>query len=81
MVVVWHLLHDQTHYHYLREQTFITKLQEWARKIGRDHLPQGKSRPFVEHHLLALGLHQLAENLISDKKGKLLVQNRNAHQT
>jgi transposase len=81
LVVVWHLLHDQTHYHYLREQTFITKLQEWARKIGRDHLPQGKSRPFVEHHLLALGLHQLAENLISDKKGKLLVQNRNAHQT
>jgi transposase len=74
LVVIWHLLHDQTHYYYLSEQTFVTKLQDWARKIGREYLPQGKSRLFVEQQLHALGLNQIADNLISDKKGRLFLQ-------
>jgi hypothetical protein len=43
-----------TPYYYLRPQAFVTKLQEWAYRIGRDHLPASSAREFVYDHLCAL---------------------------
>ena len=81
LVVIWHLLHKSEHYHYRRDQTFVTKLQEWARTIGKAHWQVASSREFVEQQLHQLGLSHIVDALISSKKGKLMVQFRNAHQT
>jgi transposase len=63
LVTIWHLLTNQSVYHYLRPQTFVTKLQEWAFRIGRDHLPAANSKEFVRTHLEALGMQSLANSL------------------
>jgi transposase len=63
LVVVWHLLAEESSYRYLRPQTFVTKLQEWAFRIGQEHLPASSSKEFVYDHLERLGLHHLAQSL------------------
>lgn len=63
LVVIWHLLAEESTYRYLRPQTFVTKLQEWAFRIGQDHLPVPSSKEFVYDHLARLGLHHLAQSL------------------
>jgi hypothetical protein len=72
--LIWHLLTNQETYRYLQSQTLVTKLQQWAVRIGRAHLPAASTGEFVRHHLLALGLHGLVASLILTKKGHLRVQ-------
>jgi transposase len=75
LVVIWHLLTEQSVYYHLRPQTFVTKLQEWAYRIGRDILPAASAKEFVRDHLTALGLVQLAVSLAtSGPHARLLVQ-------
>lgn len=81
LVVIWYLLHDRDHYHHRRDQTFVTKLQAWARTIGKAHWQVASSREFVEQQLYRLGLSHIVETLFSSNKGNLRVQFRNAHQT
>ena len=74
LVVIWHLLYHHTNYHDLQPQTFVSKLQEWAYRIGRPYLPAPSAKDFVSFHLIHLGLQHLASSLVSDKtKGHLLV--------
>ena len=47
LVVVWHLLAEESIYCHLRPQTFVTKLQQWAFRIGQEHLPAPSSKEFV----------------------------------
>jgi transposase len=74
LVVVWHLLTEKSIYRHLRPQTFVTKLQEWAYRIGHNHLPAATSKEFVYGHLTNLGLHRLAKGLSSKgRNGRLCV--------
>jgi transposase len=68
LVTIWHMLHDQTAYFYLRPQTYVTKLQEWAYRIGRDHLPAKTAKAFVLQHLHSLELGVLAASLVHDPR-------------
>jgi transposase len=63
MVVIWHLLSEKTTYRHLRPQTFVTKLQNWAFRIGRNHLPAASSKEFVYDLLIRLDLTHLAKSL------------------
>jgi transposase len=74
LVLVWHLLTKKDIYRYLQAQTFVTKLQNWASRIGHAHLPATSTKDFVIAHLTALGLHHLAASLVVNKKGQLRVQ-------
>ncbi len=74
LVLVWHLLTKNDHYRYLQPQTFVTKLQNWAYRIGRAQLPTATAQEFVQHHLSALGLRDLARSLTLQPNGKLRVQ-------
>ena len=72
LVVIWCLLTRQTTYHHLQPQTFVTKLQEWAYRIGRAHLPANSSKEFV--HQLALGLNDLAHSLsVRGRNGRVCI--------
>jgi transposase len=71
LVTIWHMLTEETNYHYLRRQSYVRKLQGWAYTIRHDHLPTDSVKAFVQEHLRQLGLHQLSEGLIADRKGKL----------
>ncbi len=73
LVAIWHLLHDRAHYYYLRPQSFVRKLQDWAWCIGRDHLPAETSADFVRQCLKAIDLPDLAVGLITNPKGKLII--------
>ena len=81
LVVIWHLLHNQSTYRFLCPQTYVTKLQQWARLIGRKQLAGVSSRQFVEQQLQRVQLEHLSQSLISTQKGNLKVQFRNSHQT
>jgi len=74
LALTWHLLTNQETYRYLQGQTLVTKLQQWAIRIGRAYLPATSSSAFVRRHLLALGLHDLVASLTTNKKGQLRVQ-------
>lgn len=74
LVLVWHLLTKKDIYRYLQPQTFVTKLQNWAYRIGRTHLPNPSTRDFVHALLSALGLHALAQSLTTNRNGQLRVQ-------
>lgn len=75
LVVIWHLLTHQAVYRHLRPNTFVRKLQEWAYRIGKAHLPASSAQRFVQDCLTNLGLEQLAASLVMDpKKGGLSVQ-------
>jgi transposase len=75
LVTIWYLLTDQSTYYYLRPQTFVTKLQNWAFRIGREALPASSSQEFVYEQLVALDLPDLAKAVFSDpRKGRLVVQ-------
>ena len=74
LVLVWHLLTKKDIYRYLQPQTFVTKLQNWAYRIGRTHLPSPSTRDFVHAHLSTLGLHDLAKSLTTNRNGQLRVQ-------
>lgn len=75
LVVIWHLLTDNTVYDHLRPQTFVTKLQEWAYRIGSTHLPASSTKEFVQDRLSALGLETLARSLTTKgRNGRLCVQ-------
>ena len=74
LVLVWHLLTKNDQYRYLQPQTFVTKLQNWAYRIGRAQLPTATAQEFVQHHLSALGLRDLARSLTLQPNGKLRVQ-------
>lgn len=74
LVVIWHLLVHNSHYHYLQPQTFVTKLQTWALRIGKANHSYCSSISFVRHALSALGLLHLSKSLFSDPKGRLRFQ-------
>jgi len=75
LVAVWYLLTRQATYYHLQPQTFVTKLQEWAYRIGRAHLPVTSSKEFVHQRLSALGLHGLADSLMPRRRnGRLYIQ-------
>jgi transposase len=74
LVLVWHLLTKNDTYRYLQSQTFVTKLQNWAYRIGRAQLPAASTRDFVYQKLSALGLNDLAQSLTKNKNGQLRVQ-------
>jgi len=80
LVVIWHLLHNHSTYYFLRPQTYVTKLQQWARLIGCQTLAIS-SREFVEQQLQRVHLEHIIQSLVSTKKGNLKVHFRNAHQT
>jgi hypothetical protein len=71
LVLVWHLLTKNDTYDYLQPQTFVTKLQNWAYRIGRAHLLAASTHPFVHQQLSALGLTDLALSLTKSQNGKL----------
>ena len=73
LVAIWHLLHDRACYFYLRPQSFVRKLQDWAWCIGRDHLPAETSADFVRQCLKAIDLPDLAIALTTNRKGKLII--------
>jgi transposase len=74
LVTIWHLLTHQSTYYYLRPQTFITKLQDWAFRIGQDALPVATSKEFVVDVLSSLDLSNLADSLVTHKRsGRLRV--------
>jgi transposase len=74
LVLVWHLLTKNDIYYYLQPQTFVNKLQNWAYRIGRTHLPAASTRDFVHQQLSNLGLNHLAQSLTRNQNGKLCVQ-------
>jgi transposase len=74
LVLVWHLLTKNDIYYYLQPQTFVNKLQNWAYRIGRAHLPAASTRDFVHQQLSNLGLNHLAQSLTRNQNGKLCVQ-------
>lgn len=73
LVVVWHLLHDQTLYYHLQPQMFVRKLQEWAWLIGPQQVTEGSAASFARQQLKTMGLHDLAIQLTTNRKGKLKV--------
>jgi hypothetical protein len=73
LVAIWHLLHDRACYFYLRPQSFVRKLQDWAWCIGRDHLPAETSADFVRQCLKGIDLPDLAIALTTNRKGKLII--------
>ena len=74
LVVMWHMLSSHTHYQHLRHQSYVTKLQNWAYSIGRQHLPASSSKAFVTNLLSNMQLSSLADQIISQKKsGRLLI--------
>lgn len=75
LVTIWHLLTNRSRYYYLRPKTFVTKLQAWAYRIGRKHLPAADSKDFVRGHLVSLGMHRLADSLsYKGRNSRLSVQ-------
>jgi hypothetical protein len=52
LVLVWHLLTKNDIYRYLQPQTLVTKLQNWAFRIGRAQLPMATAQEFVQHQEL-----------------------------
>lgn len=74
LVLVWHLLTKNDIYRYLQPQTFVTKLQQWAYRIGRAHLPVPSTQDFVRSQLAALGLDSLAASLKAKRNGQLRLQ-------
>jgi hypothetical protein len=74
LVVMWHMLSFHTCYQHIRHQSYVTKLQNWAYTIGRQHLPATSSKAFVTNLLTNLELSSLADLLFSQKKsGRLLI--------
>jgi transposase len=74
LVLVWHVLTKKDVYRYLQPQTLVTKLQHWASRIGRAHLPAASTKDFVHAQLTALGLHHLVASLKANRNGQLRVQ-------
>lgn len=72
LVVIWHLLTRKTPYYHLQPKTFVTKLQNWAFRIGRHNLPAENSFDFVCQQLQTLGMQVLADRLVF-KGGKILL--------
>lgn len=75
LATVWHLLQEDTLYYYLQTQTFVTKLQQWAYRIGREQLPAASAKEFVCDQLCQLGLEPVARSLVPEKRsGRLRVR-------
>jgi transposase len=74
LVVMWHMLSFHTCYQHLRHQSYVTKLQNWAYAVGRQHLPAPSSKVFVTNLLSDLDMAALAAQIFSQKKsGRLLI--------
>jgi transposase len=74
LVTIWHLLVHHSRYRSLQAQTLVRKMQVWASRIGRHHLPANSSADFVRQQLCLIGLDELARSLTNNKKsGQLLV--------
>jgi transposase len=73
LVTIWHLLHDRSTYFYLRPQTYVTKLQQWAYRIGREHLTTPTVKDFVIGHLADLDLSHLIPSLSSNPRNARLI--------
>ena len=71
LVVVWYLLHDHRHYYHLKPAMFVRKLQDWAWRIGREHLEGATSIEFVRQRLKTIGFNDIVVRLTTNKKGKL----------
>lgn len=65
VVVIWHMLTEETNYAHLRPASYARKLQDWAYRIGRQALPATSSRAFVSDRLCELGMTELADRLVS----------------
>ncbi len=74
LVVIWHMLSFHSNYQHLRQQSYVSKLQNWAYTIGHQHLPAPSSKDFVTDRLRFLHMAPLADLLFSQKgSGKLLI--------
>jgi hypothetical protein len=74
LALVWQLLTHKSPNRHLRSQTYVSKLQNWAYRIGRSHLEADSSKEFVHQQLCALGLHQLSRKIVSNSgNGRLRV--------
>ena len=74
LVVVWHMLSNNSNYLHLRHQSYVSKLQNWAYTVGRQHLPAPSSKAFVSDCLSKLDMSLLVDQLFSQKKsGRLLI--------
>jgi hypothetical protein len=51
----------------------VTKLQDWAYRIGRAALPAPSTADFIRGILVDLSLDDLAASLKKNKKGRLIV--------
>ena len=77
LVTIWHMLTEKSNYQYLRQVSCVRKLQEWAYRIGRQHLSAPSSRAFVADRLRELELPLLADALVtSDRNGRLTLAAR-----
>lgn len=65
LVTIWHMLTEHTNYQYLRQESYVRKLQDWAYRIGHQHLPTTSSKAFVADRLHELGLSHLADALVT----------------
>ena len=74
LVVVWHMLSNNSNYLHLRHQSYVSKLQKWAYTVGRQHLPAPSSKAFVSDCLSKLDMSLLVDQLFAQKKsGRLLI--------
>jgi transposase len=65
LVTIWHMLTEETNYQYLRQASYVRKLQDWAYRIGRQALPASSSKSFVADRLCELGLPHLVDALVT----------------
>jgi len=72
LVAVWYMLTRKTTYYHLQPQTLVRKLEEWAYRIGHTHLPAESCTAFVQQHLSALGLSDLANALAARGRNRHL---------
>jgi transposase len=72
LVTIWHMLTEETNYHYLRRESYVRKLQDWAYRIGRQHLNARSSKDFVAHRLRNLELSHLADALVTTGRNSRL---------
>lgn len=74
--LIWQLLTHKSTNRHLRPQTYVTKLQNWAYRIGRAHLKAASSKEFVYQHLETMGLHQVRRKIVTNRgNGKLRIAN------
>ena len=72
LVTIWHMLTEKSNYQYLRQVSYVRKLQEWAYRIGRQQLSAPSSIAFVADRLRELDLPLLADALVTSGRNARL---------